>query len=309
MADRRLQVFHAVARLLSFTRAAENLQMTQPAVTFQIKQLEDQLNVRLFDRSHNRINLTEAGRLAFDYAGRIFGLYGEMENSIREVTGEVSGVLRIAVGNSAAQYMLTPILSAFGQQFPAVQIRLDVGSVAQVISMVENSFADVGIVEMPVNNKKLITKVHNEAHWRFVVAASHPLARINQITPEILEQQTWIMASDSADAREIVNQYMSDAGIDLTRLRIMMEMGSFSAIKHAVEAGQGVALLPHVAIHKELKLGSLASPPLSIPLIQGLSFIYKQQKFPLKIVDELLNLTKQVNATKKHASACAEELA
>lgn len=307
MADRRLQVFHTVARLLSFTRAAESLQMTQPAVTFQIKQLEDQLNVRLFDRAHNRIALTQAGRRAFDYSERIFGLYGEMENAIREVTGEVGGILRIAAGNMVAQYALTPILANFSQQFPAVQICLEVGSCSQVISMVENSFADVGIIESTINSKKLISQAHSSAHWRFVVAPNHPLARATTITPEILEQQAWIMAGEAADAREVVSTYLQETGVDMARLRISMEMGSVAAMIHAIEAGQGVGLLPHAAITKELKLGTLASPALSIPLVKPISFVFKQQKFPLKVVDELLRMTQHHEVSKK-AAPVAEAL-
>ena len=82
MADRRLQVFHTVARLLSFTKAADTLHMTQPAVTFQVKQLEEQFNTRLFDRTHNRISLTEAGMVVYDYSERIISLYGEMSNRV-----------------------------------------------------------------------------------------------------------------------------------------------------------------------------------------------------------------------------------
>ncbi|MGD8925373.1 MAG: LysR family transcriptional regulator, partial [Thioalkalispiraceae bacterium] len=93
MADRRLQVFHTVARLLSFTKAAEELHMTQPAVTFQVRQLEEQFNTRLFDRTHNRISLTDAGSRVYDYAEKIFQLYNEMDNSVRELTGDISGVL------------------------------------------------------------------------------------------------------------------------------------------------------------------------------------------------------------------------
>lgn len=296
MADKRLLAFHAVARLLSFTRAADSLQMTQPAVTFQIKQLEEQLNVRLFDRSHNRISLTEAGRRAFDFSERIFGLYGEMENAIREVTDDVSGVVRIAAGNAMAQYILTPMLANFSEAFPSVQVRLDVASCAQVISMVENSFADIGVVEMNVNSKKLISHHYNEMAWRFVTSPHHPLANVRLITPEMLEQQTWIMASESADAREIVMRYLHDIGVDVARLRIAMEMGNMLMIKNAVEAGQGVSILPQAAITKELKLGTLVAPSLEKPLKKPISFIYKQQKFPLKVVDELLNLTKQPEA-------------
>ena len=86
MSDRRLQVFHTVAKLLSFTKAAEALHMTQPAVTFQVRQLEEQFNTRLFDRTHNRISLTEAGRVIYEHSEKIFDLYNRMENSVREIT-------------------------------------------------------------------------------------------------------------------------------------------------------------------------------------------------------------------------------
>jgi len=97
MADRRLQVFHTVARLLSFTKAADALHMTQPAVTFQVRQLEEYFNTRLFDRTHNRISLTEAGQRVYGFADQIFRLYDEMEGSVRELTGDISGVLMIGV--------------------------------------------------------------------------------------------------------------------------------------------------------------------------------------------------------------------
>ena len=93
MSDRRLQVFYAVAKHLSFTKAAAALHMTQPAVTFQIRQLEDQFNTRLFDRTHNRISLTDAGERVYHYAEQIFELYSRMESEVRALTGEVSGVV------------------------------------------------------------------------------------------------------------------------------------------------------------------------------------------------------------------------
>ncbi|MCP4042583.1 MAG: LysR family transcriptional regulator, partial [Gammaproteobacteria bacterium] len=110
MADRRLQVFHTVARLLSFTKAADALHMTQPAVTFQVRQLEEYFNTRLFDRTHNRISLTEAGERVYRYAGQIFQLYEEMESSVKNLTGDISGVLMLGASMSVAEYMLPSLL-------------------------------------------------------------------------------------------------------------------------------------------------------------------------------------------------------
>ena len=118
MADRRLQVFHTVARLLSFTKAAETLHMTQPAVTFQVRQLEDYFNTRLFDRTHNRISLTQAGERVFEYSERILDLYGEMDNSVRELTGEISGVLMLGASTTIAEYMLRKCSASLRRNIP-----------------------------------------------------------------------------------------------------------------------------------------------------------------------------------------------
>ena len=115
MADRRLQVFHTVARLLSFTKAAETLHMTQPAVTFQVRQLEEYFNTRLFDRTHNRITLTDAGKLVFQYADRILEQYRAMDNAVRELTGDISGVLIIGASTTIAEYMLPALLGDSSQ--------------------------------------------------------------------------------------------------------------------------------------------------------------------------------------------------
>ncbi len=155
MADRRLQVFHTVARLLSFTKAAETLHMTQPAVTFQIRQLEEHFNTRLFDRTHNRISLTVAGQRVFEYAEKIIALYGEMDNRVRELTGDVSGILIIGASTTIAEYVLPGLLGEFQSRYKDVNVRLSVSNSLGIVHMVENNTVDVGIVESPVTNKNL----------------------------------------------------------------------------------------------------------------------------------------------------------
>jgi len=153
MADRRLQVFHTVARLLSFTKAAEALHMTQPAVTFQIRQLEEHFNTRLFDRTHNRITLTEVGKRVYEYAQSIFQLYGEMENTVKEMTGDVDGILMIGASTMIAEYLLPVLLGDFKAKYPDVHIRLKVANSDEIVSMVENNIIDLGVVEAPVSGE------------------------------------------------------------------------------------------------------------------------------------------------------------
>ncbi len=175
MADRRLQVFHTVARLLSFTKAAETLHMTQPAVTFQIRQLEEYFNTRLFDRTHNRISLTAAGERVYEYAERIIALYSEMDSRVRELTGDVSGILIIGASTTIAEYMLPSLLGEFKEKHPGINIRLKVSNSVGIVHMVEDNSVDVGIVESPIANKNLVVEVCWHDKLVFICPPQHPL--------------------------------------------------------------------------------------------------------------------------------------
>ncbi len=292
MSDRRLQVFYTVARLLSFTKAAEVLQMTQPAVTFQIRQLEEQFKARLFDRSHNRIDLTDAGKRAFQYANRIFELYDEMENSVRDVTGKVIGTLRIGAGAAAAQYIATPLIMEFQKRFPSVHIQLSVRAASRIVQMVENSDVDIGIIEDVVASKHLKVLPYCKETWQLVAAPSHPLAKEKSVTPETLRKQSWIMLEEGASNRELVALYLKKLGLDIQTLNATMEISSLESIKRAVEGSQGIAILPTTAIEKELRLGDLVALKGVESLSKDVNFLYKEQKYPLVVVEKLLALAK-----------------
>src|SRR2546430_15078644 len=128
MADRRLQVFRAVAQHLSFTKAADALFMTQPAVPFQIKQLEESFNARLFDRAHGGVTLTAAGVMALDYAERILALSGELEARLKDMSGQVAGSLLIGGSMTIGEYLLPQLIGEFKGRFPAVVPTLFIGN-------------------------------------------------------------------------------------------------------------------------------------------------------------------------------------
>ena len=176
MADRRLQVFHAVAKQSSFTKAAETLFMTQPAVTFQIKQLEEHFNTRLFDRTHNRISLTDAGERVYEYAAQIFDLYAKMDNAVRDMTGEISGVLIIGASTTIAEYMLPSLLGDFKKKYPDVNVHLKVSNSDGIVHMVENNDIDLGVVEAPVVNKNLVVENCRNDRLVAIVPPQHALA-------------------------------------------------------------------------------------------------------------------------------------
>jgi len=288
MADRRLQVFHTVARLLSFTKAAETLHMTQPAVTFQVRQLEEHFNTRLFDRTHNRISLTEAGKEVFRFADQIFKFYAEMEDAVRKVTGEISGALIIGASTTIAEYMLPSLLGDFKHRYPDVTVHLKVSNTDGVVAMVENNDIDLGVVEAPVGNKNLVVEVCRQDQLVVIVPPSHSLASETSVHISKLVNYPFICREEGSGTREVITEYMSHGGVNSTELQVCIELGSPEAIKGAVEAGMGISITSRATILKELQLGSLVAVPLDPPLERPFSFVHQKQKFRHRAMDELL---------------------
>ena len=293
MADRRLQVFYTVARLLSFTKAAESLHMTQPAVTFQVRQLEEHFNTRLFDRTHNRISLTEAGKLVYGYADRIFALYLEMENAVREMTGEISGALTIGASTTIAEYMLPTLLGDFREKYPDVTIHLKVSNTEGVVSMVENNTIDLGVVEAPVNNKNLVVENCKDDYLVAIVPPGHALSGERSIHVKELLRFPFICREEGSGTREVISDYLDHLPGCGDALKVTMELGSPEAVKGAVEAGMGVSVVSRTTIQKELRLGSLVAVNLDPPLQRPFSFVHQKQKFRLRVMEELLEFARK----------------
>ncbi len=293
MADRRLQVFHTVAKLLSFTKAAETLHMTQPAVTFQVRQLEEYFNTRLFDRTHNRISLTEAGERVYKYAAQIFDLYAQMENAVRELTGEVSGVLILGASTTIAEYMLPALLGDFKHKYPDVNVRLKVSNTEGIVGMVENNVIDLGVVEAPVTNKNLAVELCKHDQLVAVMPPNHPLANEESISAELLLKYPYICREEGSGTREVILEYLTDLGLAASDLDVIMELGSPEAIKGAVEAGIGITILSKATLSKELRLGTLRAINLDPPIERPFSFVHQKQKFRQRAMDELLQFARQ----------------
>jgi DNA-binding transcriptional LysR family regulator len=289
MADRRLQVFFTVARLLSFTKAAESLHMTQPAVTFQVRQLEEYFNTRLFDRTHNRISLTEAGGRVYEYADKIFELYTEMDNLVREMTGEISGSVTIGASTTIAEYMLPALLGNFKAQYPDINIHLKVSNTDGIVSMVENNTIDLGVVEAPVANKNLVVETCSSDKLVAIVSPEHVEVNREKLTYEDLIKYPFICREEGSGTREVINDYLEFLSNEGEALKISMELGSPEAVKGAVEAGMGISVVSLATVQKELKLGTLVAIDLDPPLERPFSFVHQKQKFRVRVMEELLS--------------------
>ncbi len=292
MSDRRLQVFYSVASHLSFTKAAEALHMTHPAVTFQVRQLEEQFNTRLFDRTHNRINLTEAGDRIYHYAKQIFELYSRLEGEVRELTGEVSGVVILGASTTIAEYMLPSLLGAFKRKFPDVVIRLRVSNTDGIVTMVEENEIDLGVVEAPVSNKSLVVEICRVDTLVAVLPPEHELAGRASLPVADVLKYPFITREEGSGTREVTFDYLRGAGLEPANLNVVMELGSPESIKGAIEADMGISILSRSTIGKELQLRTLTCVELDPPLERPFSFVHQKQKFRVRAIEELLDFTR-----------------
>lgn len=294
MADRRMQVFHAVAKHLSFTKAAEALFMTQPAVTFQIKQLEEQYNVRLFERGHGRITLTQAGELMLDYTERIADLYLELESRLGDMTGQVRGPLLVGASTTIAEFLLPRVLGEFNAHYPQVRARLIVANSEAIERQVAEHTLDVGLVELAaprLPNLNLETCCQDEL--QVICAPTHPLAALPTVAPPLLKDYEYISREPGSGTREVSDAYFREAGVDPESLKVLMELGSPEALKGVVATGLGYAILSRASVQKELQLGELLAIALDPPLQRTLSLVYPRGKFRSRLVATFIDFCKQ----------------
>jgi DNA-binding transcriptional LysR family regulator len=284
MADRRLQVFYTVAKQLSFTKAAEQLFMTQPAVTFQVKQLEEHFNTRLFERSHGRIALTPAGRLVLDYAERILALSEEMDTRVAERTGAVAGPLLLGASTTIAEFILPQILGEFKAQHPEVQAHLSVANSETIVNRVADHTIDVGLIESPTHLPSLQNEVCCDDELVLICAPGHALAGRTTVKAQDIAAAPMVRREPGSGTREFTDNYFRQCGVPPEDLNLVMELGSPEAMKGVVETGIAVAIVSRTTIAKELRLGSLVAIPLSPPLMRTLSVVHPKEKFRSRLL-------------------------
>jgi DNA-binding transcriptional LysR family regulator len=291
MADRRLQVFHAVAKQSSFTKAADTLFMTQPAVTFQIKQLEEHFNTRLFDRGHGKITLTPAGEVVLDYAERILSLSAELDTRINELTGEVQGLLLVGASMTIAEFMLPRVLGEFKVAYPGVKARLTVANSETIEHGVAAHSLDIGLIEAPSHLPGVATEECCEDELQVVCAPGHPLAKLKAVAPKQLLQHPFISREPGSGTREVTDAYFRRAGIAPGDINTVMELGSPDAIKGVVETGLGFAIMSKVIVTKERQIGALVALPLLPKLTRTLSLVYPREKFRSRLVSSFVEFS------------------
>jgi DNA-binding transcriptional LysR family regulator len=291
--DRRLQVFHAVAKHLSFTKAGEALSMTQPAVTFQIRQLEEYFGTRLFDRMHGHITLTTAGTVAVDYAERILALSAELETRLKEMGGQIAGPLLVGASTTIAEFLLPRVLGEFKLRFPDVVPRLFVANSLAVQDRIVERSLDLGFIEGDSHLPSLASEVCCEDELQVVCAPSHPLARQTSLSGESLIGHAYISREPGSGTREVIDHYLEKAGVPSDSVRAVMEVSSPEALKSLVATGMGFSIMSRATVTKEIRLGILVQIPLAPRMLRQMSAVFPKERLRSHLVSSFVQFAKE----------------
>jgi DNA-binding transcriptional LysR family regulator len=253
----RLKVFRVAAEELSFTRAAEKLFLTQPAVTMQVKNLEDELHLRLFDRTGQRLALTPAGQVLQEYTGRIAELCEEAEQALAAMRGETVGRLALAASTTIAQYLLPALAGAFIRERPGVELDIMSANTAGAVAALVEGRVPLALIEGPPGRTDVKTEPFREDRLPLIAPPGHEWAESGAIDAQKLATAPLILRERGSGTREVVERALRKAGLDFKKLRVVMELDSTEAVKSAVRAGLGVGFVSEWALTREIALGML----------------------------------------------------
>jgi len=250
---RQLKVFSAVAKHLSFTRAAEELHLTQPAVSMQVKQLEGQLEIPLFEQLGKKIYLTEAGEEVYHYSRTIDQQLDDMETALSNLKGLEHGKLRISVATTA-NYFAPHLLATFTQRFPGVNVILDVTNRQTLLRQLAENEVDMVIMGTPPVEMELEAGAFMENPLVLIAPPGHHLVGEHQIPLKRLEEEVFLLREPGSGTRSAMERFFAQHEITITA---SMEVSSDEAIKQSVQAGLGLGVMSQDALQMELTLGRL----------------------------------------------------
>jgi LysR family transcriptional regulator, transcriptional activator of the cysJI operon len=257
MEDFRLKVFYSVAKNQSFTKAASELFITQPAVTKHIKLLEESLKIRLFERHGNSIVMSTGGEILFRYASEIFKLYQEALFELGSMNNQHKGVFRLGASTTIAQYLISPILASFHENFPLVQLSLMNGNTELIEQNVLAKNIDLGIVEGKKHHTGLKYTDFMEDELVAVVHENSRLASKVLINLDDLSTVPLVLRERGSGTLEVIESALKDRGIRITSLPIIMHLGSTESIKSFLEHSNSMSFISIKAIEKEVSQGKL----------------------------------------------------
>lgn len=274
LTDFRLKVFKTVADRLSFTKAAAELLISQPAVTKQINELERLLGKPLFLRHGNRISLTDDGIRLLEYANRILALYGELRDAFVEEQGAFSGEIRLGASTTLSQYVLPGLLAKFRKLYPDVRVTLFNGNTEQIERQIADGKLDFGMIEGTASNPALHYELFMDDELVLVTSASNTSFTREEITAADLPALPLVIRENGSGTLDVLSRELSRHGLSLRQLHIEMQLGSTESIKHYLFYSDTFAFVSVQAVLDELAANRLRVVEVGdMELVRRFSFV------------------------------------
>lgn len=271
--DRHLEVFLKVVEKENFSKAGEELHMTQPAVSQYIKALEESLGTPLLERSNRYVYLNQAGEIVYRYAKEILALYSKMETSLNDLTNNAKGPISIGASYTFGEYILPRVIAKLRKNYPLIVPSVTIHNTQQIIELVAAHQIDIGIIEGSFHNEKLYTKVVSNDEMFIVASPDHPFVRDKRKVRSLndLEDEMWIVREKGSGTREAADKLFEMYNITPKN---MMEFGSTQLIKESVMEGLGISLLSKWAIKNEQQAGFISTiPVIELPFKRTFSIV------------------------------------
>ncbi|MBN1190909.1 MAG: LysR family transcriptional regulator [Dehalococcoidales bacterium] len=289
-----LRTFIEVSKQGSFSEVARKLSISQPAVSFQIQRLEQELGVRLIDRRQKTLALTEEGKRFLAFAGQCDRDYQYMAHDLEQMKEEITGNLSIAASTIPGDFILPTVLSEFKRRHPSVNIQVAITDSVNVIEAVKSEKYDIGFCGMPPESQDLIAMKVAEDEIVLIVFPGHPFAARESISIQEIIDEPLIFREPTSGTHRNVKALLLNAGFDLDQCRPALVLGTTESIITAVEAGSGIAFVSNMAIKKSLALGLVRSVAIKeLNLKRNFWCVYRKQMLTSRLIDEFVAFVRE----------------
>ena len=255
---RHLETFCSVADLKSFSKAADDLFLTQPTVSGHILSLEKTLSLRLFDRTSREVGLTHAGKVFLGYASKILSFRKDLLNALSEFSQAIRGELSLGASTIPGEYLLPKLMGGFRREHPHFIISLKIADTREIIQYVLQDNVEFGIIGAKLNHPSLHYEKYEEDEIVVAAPPDHPLTRKKRVAVEELLKEPWIIREEGSGTQMAVEKALRKKGKSLKQFNVVMEMGTTSSVKEGVKAKLGFAFLSRRAIEEEVNQGFLS---------------------------------------------------
>jgi DNA-binding transcriptional LysR family regulator len=300
-----LRIFCAVAQRRSITAAAEDLLLSQPGVSLQIKALEKELGLPLFERGGSKLRLTPAGEILHRSAVSILSAKDEAERAITELRDGTKGRLILGAGTTGGMYVLPRIVQAFRQKWPETEIVLHVGTTDHILEKLLQNVLDMGVMGGPIEDRRFVAEPICTDELVLIAAPSHPIASVGKVAVKNLGGVPFIVPEAGSRTRQLVERRLREAGVSI---RIAMQLPGTEGVKRAVEAGLGIGMVSRYAVEAEFLGGVLRQVPLEdLELTRFMNLVFRSQKYFSPVGERFRDFAKSYGA--EHLGRLTDQLA